>query len=91
MAELRLEIRPADYSVNGRGGGDAGDPHPEGHPAARWPELRRPFYFCPSCSPHTALRTPHPRPPGLTSSTFTEDGSFSKVFTNSKERVKLGV
>lgn len=61
-------------------------PHPGVQPA--WhTELRGPSHFCPSGSAlHSFLTLP-----GLTSSTFTLAGSFSRALTSSMERVRLRV
>ena len=63
------------------------EPHPGGHPA-KWAQLRRPVSSCPRCS---HLNTLPQTASTLTSSTFTEAGSFSRVFISSRERVKLSL
>ncbi|XP_058390545.1 uncharacterized protein LOC131399923 [Diceros bicornis minor] len=86
MAELWFEPRSADCSAHARGEGMPETP-PWGHPA-RWAELSKAFLLLP------LLLTPQPPPaappPGLTSSTFTEAGSFSRAFTSSRGKSHAG-
>ena len=53
---------------------------------ARWAQLRRAVSSCPRCSHLNARQQAASM---LTSSTFTEAGSFSRVFMSSGERVRL--
>lgn len=83
MAELWFEIRSVTAALTEEEKGCPGHP-PWWQPAKR-AELRGPSYFCPSGSAWNPLG------PRLTSSTFTEAGSFSRALTSSMERVKPGL
>lgn len=90
MAELLFEIRSANCSAHERGGGMPRlhpPPQPRRQPARR-AELRESSYSGPQAQPQLPLL---PRPlPSLTSSAFTEAGSFSSALASSTERVTLG-